>query len=223
MIITIDGPAGSGKSTAARRLANLLGIAYLDTGAMYRAATLAAMRAGIDLADDNALAAVARACDIRLECGPQSARVFLDGVEVTEQIRSARISADSSLLARVPDVREVMVRRQQQIGRQLHDLVSEGRDQGSVVFPDADFKFFLDASPEVRARRRCEELRGKGQDADLQQVLEEIFARDRSDRSRAVAPLLVPAGAIELDTSAMSIEQVVDWLAERVRRGGAAQ
>lgn len=218
MIITIDGPAGSGKSTAARELAARLGIAYLDTGAMYRAATLAAIRAGADFNDPDALAAVVGDCDIRLQCGPRSVRVFLDGVEVTEQIRSAEVSAKSSLLARVPGVRAVMVERQRRIGRQLGSLVSEGRDQGSVVFADADAKFFLDASPEVRARRRWEEMRAAGREVRYEDVLNDILARDGSDRTRAVAPLLVPPGATQLDTSRMTIEQVVEWLADKVRQ-----
>jgi cytidylate kinase len=216
MIITIDGPAGSGKSTASRELAARLGIAYLDTGAMYRAATLAAIRAGVDLDDPDAVAAVVRDNDIRLECTPQAARVLLNGVDVSDEIRSAQVSAKSTLLAKATGVRTAMVQRQRQIGRELGSLVSEGRDQGSVVFPDADAKFFLDATPEVRARRRWQEMQADGQDVRYEDVLGDIIARDGSDRSRAVAPLLVPEGAILLDTSQMTIEEVVGWLAARV-------
>lgn len=222
MIVTIDGPAGSGKSTAARGLAARLGIAFLDTGAMYRAATLAVLRAGVDPRDADEVEKVVRNCDIELQCGPRSARVFLDGSEVTESIRAAEISANSSLIARIAAVREVMVERQRAIGRRLGQLVSEGRDQGSVVFPEAEFKFFLDASPEVRARRRWEEMRSAGHDVHLDDVLADIVARDGSDRGRAVAPLRVPDGAVVLDTSQFSVEQVVDWLIERVR-GSARQ
>ncbi len=221
MIITIDGPAGSGKSTAARKLAARLGIAYLDTGAMYRAATLAAIRAGADVNDPEQLARLARDSDIRLQCGPSFARVFLDGREVTELIRSAEVSEKTSFLARVPPVREVLVARQRQIGAELAasqgGLVSEGRDQGSVVFPDADVKFFLDADPQVRARRRYEELRADGEDVSFEEVLTQIVTRDGKDRSRAVAPLLVPEGALRLDTSAMTIHEVIEWLYGRVR------
>lgn len=218
MIITIDGPAGSGKSTAARRLADRLGVAYLDTGAMYRAAALAVERADADPADAAAVATVVRACDIRLDSGSRAARVFLNGEDVSDQIRSADISAKTSLLARQPAVREVMVARQRQIGQSLGSLVTEGRDQGSVVFPDAQFKFFLDASPEVRARRRFDEMKPHNPQLRFEDVLEQIVSRDGADRTRAVAPLLVPPGATLLDTSAMTIDDVVDWLAARVTR-----
>ncbi|MDD4891714.1 MAG: (d)CMP kinase [Phycisphaerae bacterium] len=223
MIITIDGPAGSGKSTAARQLADRLGVAYLDTGAMYRAVALAAVRAGVDPADADAVTAVARRSDIRLICGPRAARVFLDGVEVSDQIRSADISERTSLLSRIAGVRAELVARQRQIGKDLGSLVTEGRDQGSVVFPDADFKFFLDASPEVRARRRFDEMRAHDPGLRFEQVLSQIVSRDGADSTRAVAPLLVPEGATRLDTSDMTIAAVVDWLAQRIGKKGASR
>ncbi|MCG3181007.1 MAG: Cytidylate kinase [Phycisphaerae bacterium] len=225
MIVTIDGPAGSGKSTAARRLAERLGIAYLDTGAMYRAATLAAIRRRIDLADHQALADLVRDIDIGLDCGRPGdggqTRVFLDGLEVTRDIRSAEVSEKTSRVAPVPGVRNELVAHQRRIGaelvRAIGGVVSEGRDQGSVVFPDADAKFFLDASPEVRARRRHQEMAADGETITYEQVLHQIVTRDGADRSRAVAPLIVPDNAQVLDTSGMDIDAVVDWLADRVR------
>jgi len=224
MIITIDGPAGSGKSTAARELAKALRIAYLDTGATYRAATLAALRGGVDLEDAPALAELARRLDLRLEYAGDDFRVLLDGEDVTRQIRSAEVSDNSHHVARAPGVREVLVAMQRRIGSELArstgGVVAEGRDQGSVVFPDADVKFYLDATPEVRARRRHDEMTADGQDVSYQAVLEAIVARDGRDRSRAVAPLVKPDEAVEIDTTDMSIEQVTAELKRRVEGAG---
>ena len=218
MIVTIDGPAGSGKSTAARKLADRLGVAYLDTGAMYRAVTLAAIRAGIDLNDADAVIPIAQSCRIRLAGG----RVVLNGDDVTAEIRSVTVTAAIKHVANVPGVRAELVASQRQFAAEhAAGLVTEGRDQGSVVFPDADFKFFLNASPEVRAARRHDELTRAGKPSSLPDVRAQIDARDRSDQSRAVAPLRVPEGAVELDTSHMTIDQVVDWLADRVTGRGA--
>jgi cytidylate kinase len=216
MIITIDGPAGSGKSTAARRLAAALGIPYLDTGATYRAVTYKAMLAGVDLTDPHKLAAVA--ADMRLELSPQpqGVRVMLDGQDVSLAIRSANVSEKTQYAARFRQVRAVLVDLQRRIGMQLGSFVSEGRDQGSVVFPHADLKFYLDASPAVRARRRYEELTAIGEDVKYEEILQAITDRDGRDRSRAVAPLVKPAGAIEMDTSDMDIEQVTEALRRAV-------
>jgi cytidylate kinase len=207
MIITIDGPAGSGKSTAARRLARRLGMAYLDTGATYRAMALKALREGLDLSDEAALAAAAREADIRLSPESDGIRVWLDGSEVTRDIRSEEVSEASSALARSPEVREVLVDLQRRIGRELGDFVAEGRDQGSVVFPEADVKFYVTASAEVRAQRRQQELTEAGEPARYEDVLAGIRRRDEGDRRRDVAPLVRPAGAIEVDTSGNTIEQ----------------
>jgi len=217
MIITIDGPAGSGKSTATRKLAARLGIAYLDTGAMYRAVTLKALRTRTNLEDAQALARLARTADIRLECSPTHMRVLLDGADVSEAIREIAVDRATGHVARVPAVREVLVAKQRQIGRQLGSLVTEGRDQGSVVFPDADVKFFLDAKIEKRAERRYHEMLADGQDVRYEQVLESLKLRDGNDASRW-APLLVPGGAIRIDTTDMTITQVVDLLESHVRR-----
>ena len=221
MVITIDGPAGSGKSTAARELARALGVAYLDTGATYRAATLAAMRAGTDLTDQGALAELVAGLDIRLEQSAGGVRVMLNGEDVSREIRSAAVSDHSHHIARAAGVRDVLVALQRRMGealaREHGGVVAEGRDQGSVVFPEADVKFFLDAAPEVRARRRTEEMAADGQAAAYDDVLAAIVARDGRDRTRAVAPLTKPEGAVEIDTSAMAIDQVTAELLRRVR------
>ncbi len=217
MVITIDGPAGSGKSTAARNLAKALGMAHLDSGATYRAATLKAIREGADLADEQALAAVARAADIRLIPAPEGVRVLLDGEDVSEAIRSPEVTRQSYYLARSPLTREVLVTLQRRIGRGLGSFVTEGRDQGTVVFPDADIKFFLVANVEQRAQRRTNELHARGQRADLAEVRDALVDRDHSDSTRAVGPLRKPEGAIVVDTSGREIEQTAAVLLEHVR------
>ena len=205
MIITIDGPAGSGKSTAARQLAQALGIAFLDTGATYRAVTLKALREGVNLTDTGALVAAARSARIEIIPDPRGTQVTLDGRDVTAEIRSVEVTENAHYVADNPAVREVLVALQRRLGKALGGFVSEGRDQGSVVFPDADVKFYLDASPAVRAERRARELHAAGQQATVEEVLRSILQRDRRDSTRPVAPLARPKGAIEIDTSAMDI------------------
>jgi CMP/dCMP kinase len=209
MIITIDGPAGSGKSTAARRLAQELGIAYLDSGATYRAVALKAGREGADRGDPAALAEVARRAEVRLRPNPQGVQVLLDGRDVSREVRSPEVGQQASELARLGAVREVLVELQRKIGEELGDFVAEGRDQGSVVFPGAAVKFYLDAKPEVRARRRWQELSAAGKKASMEDVLREVLDRDHRDSTREVSPLVRPAGAVVVDTSAMSVEEMV--------------
>ncbi|MFP3938239.1 MAG: (d)CMP kinase [Phycisphaerae bacterium] len=216
MIITIDGPAGSGKSTAARNLARRLRAAYLDTGATYRAVALKALRDGLDLSDDSAIAAAAREADIHLSPEADGVRVWLDGEEVTREIRSEDVSSAASALAKSPQLREVLVELQRRIGRELGSFIAEGRDQGSVVFPEADVKFYVTASPEIRAERRCRELTEAGRDANYEKVLQGILARDDADSSRTVAPLVKPDDAVEIDTSKNTVEQTLEQLVQHV-------
>ncbi len=216
MIVTIDGPAGSGKSTAARNLAAKLKIAYLDTGATYRAVTLNALRAGVDFSDEEQLTHLAREMNLEMKPHPQGVRVFLDSRDVTEEIRSAEVTDNTHHAARSPRVREVLVELQRRLGEQLGDFVAEGRDQGSVVFPEADVKFYLVADPQARAERRGAEMRQSGTDVTIQDVLEAIIERDRRDETREVGPLVKPDGAIEVDTSGNTIEQTCDQLLHQV-------
>ncbi len=220
MIITIDGPAGSGKSTIARKLAARLGIPYLDTGAMYRVVTLAALEAGIDLHDEAALTAMAARDNYRLDLGPTHIRVTLDGRDVTEDIRSMRVNDHTRFIACSPGVRRIMIQGQREIGARIGDMVTEGRDQGTAAFPDAEIKFFLDADAEKRAERRFHELSADGEEVTFEQVLANVNERDRTDSERPVAPLTVPPGAIRIDTTHHSIAEVLDMVVGHLRATG---
>ncbi|MBN2582846.1 MAG: (d)CMP kinase [Planctomycetes bacterium] len=222
MIVTIDGPAGSGKSTVARLLAARLGVTHLDTGAMYRAVTVAGLRRGLDLADERALARLAESVNIELLPGDDGLRVLLDGEDVTAAIRENEVSRQTRHAASNEGVRAVLVKAQQRIGRQWGNLVTEGRDQGTVVFPQAEAKFYLDASAEERARRRHKELLQRGKGVDVAAILDELKQRDESDRTRKVGPLRVADDAIVVDTTRMTIDEVVDELLSHVRRAEGA-
>jgi cytidylate kinase len=217
MIITIDGPAGSGKSTAARKLAAMLEIPYLDTGAMYRALTLKALKTDTPLDDPAALVAMAQATSIELDCGPTYVRVIMDAHDVSEAIRSMRVSEHTNPVAAEPGVREVLVEKQREIGRRLGSLVSEGRDQGSVVFPNADMKFLLDATDVKRAERRCLEIRADGEEVDFDHILANIRSRDDNDQKQWL-PLIESGEATYIDTTEMTIGQVVERLCRQVER-----
>ena len=221
MIVTIDGPAGSGKSTVARRLADRLNVAYLDTGAMYRAIALRAIRADVPTDDAERLTRLAAKADLQLVCDRDGVRVVLDGEDVTEAIRTMAVNEATSRIAKVQGVRDVLVRQQQEIGRQLGSLVTEGRDQGSVVFPGADVKFLVEADVETRAERRCEEMRRDGQDVAYEDVRCNLIERDDRDAPRW-APLTAPGAAVRIDTSAMTIDEVVDRMVEEIRRRDVA-
>jgi len=217
MIVTIDGPAGSGKSTMARRLAAELNTAYLDTGAMYRAIALQVLRAGADWNDHERLKRIAEESRLELVCGPDGVRVWLDGDDVTEALRSMEVNHAAAHVAQAPGVREVLIRQQRRIAQELGSLVTEGRDQGSVVFPDADVKFVLDASLETRAQRRYTEMRQDQRPVTYEEVLANLADRDGPDALRWT-PLLGPGGAIHIDTTNLTIDEVVRRMVEEVRR-----
>lgn len=210
--VTIDGPAGSGKSTIARQVAQRLGFTYLDTGALYRAAALAIDEEGVDPSDGQACAEVASRTDIGLGEG----RVTMQGRDVTEAIRTRAISALSSRIAVHPPVRAALMSLQRSF-RDKGPLVVEGRDTGSVVFPDAEVKIYLLASAEERAGRRHRELAAKGLEITYDQVLQDLQERDRRDTSRSTAPLVVPQHAVVVDTTHMDIEEVVSTVLNIVR------
>ncbi|MFQ5493912.1 MAG: (d)CMP kinase [Phycisphaerae bacterium] len=213
MIITIDGPAGSGKSTAARKLAAHLEIAYLDTGAMYRALAYSALQGGVVATDDAALLAHARSADVALDCGPTHTRIRVDGHDVSEAIRTMTVSAMTPFVAALAEIRALLVKRQREIARELGSLVTEGRDQGSTVFPDADAKFVLDATLQKRAERRFQELVAEGEDVRIEEVLENLQQRDAVD-ARQWESLLPPGRAVVIDTTALSISEVVRQMVE---------
>ena len=216
LIITIDGPAGSGKSTVAAALARTLGITYLDTGAMYRAVTLCALQQDIDLDDPLALEDLTRNCPIQLTPLPQGTGVSFNGRDITAAIRANEVTAASHKIAAVPALRELLVTQQRQIATEAGALVTEGRDQGTIVFPDTPFKFYLDASPACRAQRRCEQLDRQGQPADYEEILAAQEQRDQRDSSRQTGPLKIPDDAIVIDTTGMSIEAVVAALSQHI-------
>jgi CMP/dCMP kinase len=213
LTIAIDGPAGSGKSTVARRVAAMLGYLYLDSGAMYRAVALKALECGIPLEDETQLEALAAETRIELKAptSEQDAaglknRVFLDGREVTQGIRTVEVAQAASRLATIAGVRKVLVAEQQRAG-EGGGVVMEGRDIGTVVFPNAELKIFLDASPEVRAQRRWKEHQEKGESFTLLEVLQEVRERDKRDRERKVSPLVRAGDAVLIDNTAMGIEE----------------
>jgi len=216
-VIAIDGPSASGKGTVAAKVAAALGFHYLDSGALYRLATLAALRAGTNLDDEAALAEVARAMDVRFEEGG----IRLEGAEVTEALRTEEVSAATSRVAARPAVRQALLARQRAF-RRLPGLVADGRDMGSNVFPDAALKVFLTADVATRAERRYKQLKEKGMYAKMQDVVEELGRRDARDASRPVAPLRHYPDAFFLDTSTLSVDeavgQVLGWWRERSSR-----
>jgi cytidylate kinase len=206
LIVAIDGPVGSGKSTVARRVAELLGYVHLDSGAMYRGVAWKALRDGVPLDSPEQLAALAETVRIDLVPSDGKLRVILDGEDITDLIRTPEVSHAASVVAVVPEVRHPMVAEQRRAGAQ-GGVVMEGRDIGSVVFPHADLKIFLDASPEVRAERRLRELQEKGETLELDKVLADVRQRDRRDREREMSPLVRAADAVVVDNTAMDAEE----------------
>ncbi len=217
MILTIDGPAGTGKSSVAQTVAGRLGYEFLDTGAMYRAVGLEAVRRGADLNDARELAFIAGHCRIEFDWSTRPPGVLLNDEPVGHLLRGAAPTAAASKVAVVPAIREMLVEQQRRIGRTHGNIVTEGRDQGSVVFPDAGAKFYLDATPKERARRRVEQLRSRGETVDPSEILRQIEERDTRDKSRSTGPLVTPAGAIVIDTTSLSLDQVVEMILAQVR------
>ncbi len=220
-IVAIDGPAGAGKSTVARRLAEQLGYILVDTGAMYRAVALAAARAGVGWSDAEGVSALARglvsAHALSFERDASlGVRVKLSGEDVSEAIRTPDIAQGASTVSAHGAVREALLDLQRQAGRK-GGVVLEGRDIGTVVFPDAEVKFFLTASPEVRARRRYDELVAKGQTVTFEETLADVQSRDARDEGRAVAPLRKADGAVMVDSSTMSIAETVAFMVTKIR------
>jgi len=211
LIIAIDGPAASGKSTTAQLLAEKLGYVYIDTGAMYRACALKAKKMGIDINDEESIRELLDDIDIRIENHNSKNRIYLDGEDVSEDIRADDISALASAISAIPAVRYKMVELQRKMGEK-GGVILDGRDIGTFVFPTAEVKFFLTASPEVRAKRRWLELKQKGVNKDFSEVLADLVKRDNKDSQRALAPLKKADDAIEVDTSNMTIEEQTDYL-----------
>lgn len=217
--IAIDGPSGAGKSTLAKRLAQELGFLYVDTGAIYRTVGLAALRRGIDAADAPAVTAMLPELTITMTYGEDRLQhMFLNGEDVTAEIRRNEVSACASKAASIPAVRGFLLGMQRQLARE-NSVIMDGRDIGTVVLPQADLKIFLTAAPEERARRRWEELRERGQQIELDQVLAEVVERDRRDRSRQAAPLRRAEDAVLADTTGLDLEESFQLLLEIVRSG----
>jgi cytidylate kinase len=216
-VIAIDGPSGAGKSTLGRRLARTLGLLYVDTGAMYRAVALAAVEANVGAQDAEGLAEVARRARVELSGDPDHLRVALDGRDVTEAIRTEQASRLASVVSTVPGVRRELVRRQREMGAQGAGVVLDGRDIGTVVFPDADVKFFLTARAEERARRRYEQDHERAPTLTYEETLADINTRDLRDSTREDSPLRAAPDAVVIDTTELSEEEVFARMLEVVR------
>jgi cytidylate kinase len=216
IVVAIDGPAGAGKSSAAKRLTALLGYRLLDTGALYRSVALLARRRATPWDDEDGLAAIAAGLEVEFQLEGMTNRLFLSGEDVTAAIRTPEVSEGSSQVSALPRVREALLDLQRRLGGE-GGVVAEGRDIGTVVFPHAPAKFFLTASDEVRARRRQDELRAAGVSADFGDTLSDMQKRDRRDTTRAAAPLVPAPDAVILDSSALTLDEVVNRMLEVVR------
>jgi cytidylate kinase len=210
LVITIDGPAASGKSTVARLVAKKLGAGFLDTGAMYRAVTLAAIRAGVDLSDEKKLLGVMRTSKFQFSVKDGLMKAAIDGVDVSDEIRSPEVTEKARYIASAVKVREKLVQMQRQFAAGEKKIVTEGRDQGTVAFGDADIKFYLTADVRERARRRQAELADKGESKSVEEIQKAIEERDKSDQTRTMGPLKPADDAIIIDTTDLSIEEVVE-------------
>ncbi|MDN3652705.1 (d)CMP kinase [Thalassotalea ponticola] len=208
-LITIDGPSGAGKGTVARIVAEQLGWKFLDSGAIYRVLAVATEHHGIDVENEESVVPLAAHLDVEFVVETQQTRILLEGEDVTDNIRTEDVGAVASKVAAYPRVREALLRRQRAF-RESPGLIADGRDMGTVVFPDAQVKVFLDASAEERARRRYLQLQEKGEDVSIERLLDDIRQRDERDRNRAVAPLVPAEGALIIDSTEMSVAQVVE-------------
>jgi cytidylate kinase len=219
LIIAIDGPSGAGKSTLGRMLARALNLLYIDTGSMYRAVALAVLESSISSTDDVAVGSLAGRVDIDLKGDPNSLRVTLGGVDVTEQIRSEEVTDLSSIISTIPAVRRAMVARQREMGKR--GAVLNGRDIGTVVFPDADVKFFLTAVPQERAARRFNEERAQDPNADFEETFADMAERDARDSTREDSPLKAAEDAIIVDSTGLTIDKVFEKMMSNVEKKSA--
>lgn len=218
MIIAIDGPSGAGKSTLGKMLAKNLKLLYLDTGAMYRAAGLAVLEGGTSFENQDEITEIARRSKIELVGEPDSLRVKLDGRDVSAEIRTNEVGEAASIVSTISEVRKILVEHQRKLGeRAARGCVLDGRDIGTVVFPNADVKFFLTAKPEARAGRRYEEEERRGRVTTFEEILAEINLRDERDVSRADSPLSIAADAIVVDTSELDLTEVYELMLEKIR------
>jgi len=217
MIIAIDGPSGAGKSTLGKMLAKNLNLLYLDTGAMYRAVGLAVFESGKDFYDAETVVEIASHSEIELVGEPDSLRVKLNGKDVSDEIRTNEVGQMASIVSTISEVRKLLVKHQQELGKRGTGCVLDGRDIGTVVFPNADVKFFLTAKPEARARRRYEEDRTRGRTTTYEETLAEINLRDERDVSREDSPLSISEDAIVIDTSELDLHEVYEQMQSIVR------
>jgi cytidylate kinase len=221
MIIAIDGPSGAGKSTLGRMIARELGLLYIDTGAMYRAAALAVIESNVRTTDAKAVAEVVERANIKLEGDPDSLQVSLNGRDVSEEIRNEQVGHTASVISVLPEVRRILVKRQREMSAHGGGVVLDGRDISTVVFPEAEVKFFLTAVPEERAQRRYEDERLKQRDVTFEETLADINTRDTRDSTRADSPLTIAEDAVVIDSTELSIEEVFERMMQVIqeRRG----